>query len=333
MKEKILKSLNKFKLNLDGKTVLTEAASGNYAVTPVIAAKSGATVFALFKESKFGTYDEVLKQIFDLAKELNIRDSIFIIKSYNEIDLSKIDILTNTGFNRPINKIIIDRLSPNCVIPLMWEPWEFRPDELDIDYCAKKGIKVYGTNESDNRLKTMNFIGYIVLYFLLRERRSPYSTSVLILGNKHFSIPIVKILEQNNYTVNYLNKYEKEIVLADYDSIVFAEHLNNQLLLGDNGFVKPKDLNIKHLIIHIAGNINSEKLNCKIIPDKPAKFGYMSFTTDFIDSMALIDLHTAGLKVGEGMLKAKQNGLLNKEFKDFIENNYPALAFENEKYW
>ena len=78
--------------------------------------------------------------------------------------LEDVDILTNTGFLRPINKKLIKALTPKCVIPLMWEPWEFRPEEIDIDACVERGIKVYGTNEADPRLKTMDYIGWIVLF-------------------------------------------------------------------------------------------------------------------------------------------------------------------------
>ena len=50
MISKIKYSLDKFNLNLTGKVVLTEAATGAYSVTPVIAAMAGAKVYALAKE-------------------------------------------------------------------------------------------------------------------------------------------------------------------------------------------------------------------------------------------------------------------------------------------
>ena len=56
----------------------------------------------------------------------------------------------------------------------------------------------------------------------------------------------------------------------------------------------------------------------------------MSYTTDSIDPIAVIDLHTAGLKVAEGMILDNFNKF---KFKQFMESNYPALAFSGEKYW
>lgn len=333
LKSKILKSLKKFDLNLSGKIVLTEAASGNYVVTPILAAIAGAKVYALFKESIYASFNEVKLQIKELADEFKVFDKITIITSYNDIDLSEIDILTNTGFNRPINKQLINKLSPKCVIPLMWEPWEYRSNELDLDACRERGIKVYGTNESDPRLRTMDYIGYIVLSLLLMEKQSPFSSNILVLGDEHFAPPIIRILEKNNYSASYSGDYNERIILNDFNVVVFAEHNNHGLLLGEKGLIKPSELSNNHLLIHIAGNVDVSKVKCKVIPDKPANFGYMSFTTDYIDSMAVIDLHTAGLIVAEGMSKAKENGLVGKMFKNFIESNYPGLAFENQKYW
>lgn len=56
--DKLVKQVQSLNLNLKGKTVLTEAASGAYVVTPLIAAIAGAKVFAYSRTTGFGTaYD------------------------------------------------------------------------------------------------------------------------------------------------------------------------------------------------------------------------------------------------------------------------------------
>ena len=333
LEDKIKKSLIKFKPNLNDKNILTEAATGNYIVTPIIAALSGGNVFALAKNTKYGTVEFIKEQTYALAKKMNLDKQITIIESYNEIDLTKIDILTNTGFNRPITRNIIDKLNPNAVIPLMWEPWEFRPNEIDIEACHKKGIKIYGTNESDYRLQTQLYIGYIVLHFLLANSISPKSGTVLIIGDLHFGKAISTVLKKLEYSFTWNSNYKVGYQEKDYDAIIFAEHQDNTSLVGENGYIKPSQIDKNCLLIHISGNVNFSNIKCKTIPSKPANYGHMSYTADYIDSMAVIDLHCAGLKVAEGMLKANMKNLEKKEYKDFMESNYPALSFENEKYW
>jgi hypothetical protein len=333
MQNKIINSIKKFNLSLENKNILTEAASGNYVVTSIIAALAGANVTAIAKHSKYASIEKVKNQTYKLAKKFNIEHKINIIESIDSVNLSNFDIVTNTGFVRPIDKKMIDKLSSKCVIPLMWEPWEFRSDDLNLNYCIKKDIKVYGTNESDDRLKTMSYIGYIVLHFLLDEKRTPFSSNILLLGNENFTTPIINILENNKYKYKYITDYNQDIELSNYNVIVIAEHSDNVLLVGDNGFIKSAQLSADKLIIHICGNVDFSNIKCNFIPENPSKFGYMSFTTDYIDSQAVIDLHTAGLKVAEGMLYCNMQNYKKEEYKNHMEQNYNALAFNDERYW
>ena len=82
-------------------------------------------------------------------------------------------------------------------------------------------------------------------------------------------------------------------------------------------------------------NINLDSIknsSLKIFPNIIAPPKWMSLTTDFVGPKPVIDLHAAGLKVSEGMLKAKLLGLNDDDFKIYMESNYPALAFETEDY-
>ncbi len=333
MVEKIQASIKKFNLNLEKKIVLTEAASGNYVVTSVIAALAGAIVYAVVRESRYASIIEVKKQTYNLATKFGVEDKITIFDDKQEIDFKSIDIITNTGFVRPINEDMIQKLSTKCVIALMWEPWEYREEDLNIEACARRGIKVYGTNERDKKLRTMHYLGYIVLNFLLNEKKSPFSANILLLGNRYFCEPIIQILKQNNYKYTYVSEYKNKINIENFDSIVIAEHEKDTLLIGKDALISNQQLETKKTIIHICGNVDFSDVKYKTIPKNPADFGYMSFTTDYIDSQAVIDLHTAGLKVAEGMLNANEKGFDKVTYKNFIEKNYYGKAFDEKRYW
>lgn len=333
MFNKIKDSIEKFDLNLNGLNVLTEASSGNYVVTPIIAAIAGANVTAITQPSKYASISEVKEQTLSLAKKFHVEDKITIVENKKNISYEIFDVVTNTGFVRPINKDVIELLSPTCVIPLMWEPWEYREEDLDLNACADKGIKVYGTNESDVRLQTMSYIGYIALKFLLDDKKSPFSANILLLGNIQFAQPIINVLKQNNYKYDYISDYEQTIDIKQYNTLILAENANNKLLIGNDGFIENCKLAEDVLIIHICGNVDFSGVPCKTIPKNPAKYGYMSFTTDYIDNKAVIDLHTAGLKVAEGMIKANKKNIMRKEYKHYMQTYYPALAFDEERYW
>ena len=334
IENKIISSIKKFKLDLKGKIVLTEAATGNYVVTPVIAALSGATVFALTKNSKYGSTEYVRDQTYKLAKKAGVSSRINIINNIDDIDLEEIDILTNTGFLRPINRKKIKRLSPRCVIPLMWEPWEYRSADLDIEACLERGIKVYGTNESHKYLRTLEYIGYVTLYLLLDNKLSPKSSHILLIGCKRFVEPVSKILRLNNYTTSEITDYTRPASVDEADAIIVLEHERKNLIIGNtDAFIKVSSIRNDQMVIHICGNVSFKGAKFRYVPEKPKPFGYMSFTADYIDIQAVIDLHTAGLKVAEGMLKANKLFLSGKDYKVFMETNYPALSFDEPKFW
>jgi hypothetical protein len=58
--EKLLKQVKALNLDLKGKVVLTEAASGAYVVTPIVAAIAGAKVYAYCKDTAYGTVEEIV---------------------------------------------------------------------------------------------------------------------------------------------------------------------------------------------------------------------------------------------------------------------------------
>jgi len=332
---KIKNAIQKFELDLNGKTVLTEAATGNYVVTPVIAALSGATVYAYTKSSRFGSVDEVKHQTNVLAESLGVADRIQIYESLDHVDFSDIDVLTNTGFLRPINHNLINKLPKKCVLTLMWEPWEFRPDEIDLGACLEAGIKVYGTHEDDIRLRTKDYIGFTVLKLLLDNGNLPVNSNILVLGSASFTDYITPLLKKNGYECQVHNDYSKAIDPSPFTLIVTAEHEQNQLLIGSSGnaFLKNNQLSNIETILHISGNVDFTGSKYNHLPDNPAPYGYMSFTADFVSEQAVIDLHTAGLKVAEGMLEANTKGFTGMEYKSFMETHYPALAFDDERYW
>lgn len=334
--EQILDSHHKFDVNLEGKKVLTEAASGNYVCTSLLSALAGADVFAIVKDSKFGSILHVRNEVILTAKKLMIENHISIVESLDQIDLGDLDVITNTGFVRPINKTLIDCLKPSCVISLMWEPWEYRPLELDLNYAVSKGIKVYGTNESDPRLHTMTYIGLIVLKFLLLEKRTPNNSNIILIGSQKFISIIHSVLKNKNFEVsNYETRNFSQIDISKYDIIVVSEIVSDKLIIGNSpdALIATTTIRKDQLVIHISGNVDFKDLPCKHYPEKPAPINHMSYTTDFVDPRAVFDLHAAGLKVAEGMLESKRRDLNGFEFKKFMETNYPAQAFESKKYW
>src|SRR5450755_3334583 len=96
--DKLIRQVNALQLNLKGKTVLTEAASGAYIVTPVLAAIAGAKVFAFSKTTRYGKVEEVFastKELADTFKEFPL--DIHFVNSINSAIVAEADMITNAG--------------------------------------------------------------------------------------------------------------------------------------------------------------------------------------------------------------------------------------------
>ena len=334
MINKIKHSLEKFNLNLNNKVVLTEASTGVYSCTPIIADLAGAKkVYAIAKETTYGTFKDIEENFESYFKNYS-ESNIQIIKSLDEIE-DKVDIVTNSGFVRPIGEELLKHIDSKSVITLMYEPWEFRSSDIDIELMYKNSIKVYGTNEHDSRLLTMDYIGITVLYLLLDYKISHFSKNkILILGSEEFTEPIERVLKQNSYDVYVVNSYDDDFIDYDIDIFIIAEHKNKKYIIGDDkAYIDKNKLNKDKKVIHICGNVDFENVFFSHKPKEPKPFGFMSYRTDFIDSQALIDLQTGSLLVSQGMLRAEELGLKGVEYKEFVEKNYCGLSFEDKRYW
>lgn len=320
-------AIKTFQLDLSGLTVLTEAASGYYVLTPLIAALAGAKkVYALTKDSNYGQANLICKNTINLAEKWNIADKIEILFSREDEKIGLADIVTNLGFVRPLDAPFLNKLKSTVVIPLMFETWEYRSEDLDLEECYRLNIPVLGTNEKHPDLQIFKYVGHLALKLLFELDIEVFSSQIIVVGGGEFGLATVNSLQSAGAKVTQI-EIEKDQSLADekihqiiseYDAIVIIEHQNKDLIIGENGQItvqKFKQLNPGIVLVHIAGNVNQFELELNDISFRPSHIrqaGYMSVATDYLGAKPLIDLHTAGLKVGEVMAHHSQTGKTGK---------------------
>ncbi len=341
-------AIDTYNLDLSGLTVLTEAASGNYVVTPLIAALAGSDrVFAITQDSKYGKAVDIRTFTLELAQRWGVEDRIEVISDKSPSILSQVDIVTNLGFVRPVDKNMIAHLKPTAVLPLMWETWEFREADVDLSECRRAGITVLGTNEREPRLDLFTYVGYLALKLAFELEIEVYRSKVVVVGSGVFGESSVSVFGKLEVDVKYIdlsasdNSLETKSAkstLRDADLVVLVEHHSPVCLIGSEGQITVEELLIlnPHLsIVHIAGNINREEIdNAAIpcIPQKSAAPGHMSVTTDYLGPKPVIALHSAGLKVGEAMARARLAGLDPIEAEKKVLRDLPlAMGFNTSR--
>ena len=337
-------AIDTYDLDLSGLTVFTEAASGNYVVTPLIAALAGSVqVFAITRDSIYGKAVDVREFTLELAQKWGIGNRIEVVSDKTPSILSQVDIVTNLGFVRPIDKEVIAHLKPTAVLPLMWETWEFREADLDLAECRRLGIMVLGTNERTVELDFFTYVGYLAVKLAFELEIEIYRSKVVVVGSGPFGESCVETFDKLEAKLKYidlsagdsLDTESAKFTLRDTDLVVLVEHRNSVCLIGSEGQMTVNELLAlsPHVsIVHVAGNINREEIDNAAIPCLPQKSaapGYMSVTTDYLGPKPVIALHTAGLKVGEAMARTRLAGLNPIEAEKKVLHDLPfAMGFD-----
>src|SRR5579859_4071324 len=200
-------SIQRCKLDLRGSVVLTEAATGPYVVTPILAAMAGAErVFALTRATRHGTVEEVRDETLSLARLEGVEERVLVLTERDPSLFASADIVTNSGHVRPIGPELLGRMKDTAVIALMYEAWEFRPEDLDLAACARYGIVVGGTNERHPDIDVFSYLGILTVKLLLDAGVAVYGGSVLLLCDNPFGSFIERGLRGAGATVDLLDR-------------------------------------------------------------------------------------------------------------------------------
>jgi hypothetical protein len=328
---KIQNIINNLDLDLHGLTLLTELASGPYLYNVILSLMAGAKVVCVGKDSHYGDFQTVKKELKLLTSKKELENIVICENSCPENLLASVDIVSNSGLLRPINKSIINKLKKTCVVALMWEVWEYRDADLDLDCCQKNKIPVIGTNENFPEIKMFGYNIFILFKLLFELDLEIYNNKLAIIGSGPTCDPIIKGLKklkcsfiwvsdnlQEDVYCNYEN-IEKLLELDYLDAVVFIDHSNPKELVGSKSNISFNDLESRFpdlKVGHICGNIDVENLkqsSLNYFPKEIIPFGYMSYQAYHLGAQPVLELFAAGLKVGEIAARARLSGATIEE--------------------
>lgn len=341
--------IDDFALDLSGLSVYTEAATGAYLYTPILAAVAGADrVYALTRDSRYGRKEEVERLTREAAEAWGVADRLTVAFDKRREDVAAADIVTNSGFVRPIDARMVSWMKPTAVVPLMWETWEFRAEQLDLGACRDRGILVLGTHEGNPPLSMYEYGGFFGMKLLFELGLEGYKTRVIVLGgapglgramNTHFAAVGMDVAwfaddapEARPYDT--LPDFFRERG-ARYDAIIVAEHAIERRLLGEGGLVTYDEIHALNAGVRIgviSGDVDREGLAESGIAYHPRvlqPFGSMSYQAGDLGPLPVIELYAGGLKVGEVMARARLRGLSVDEARRYTLEHAPAMDFEN----
>ena len=328
-------------LDLTNLVVFTETASKNYVVTPTIAAMAGAKVYAIISDSQYGKAKDVEEFTYNFAEFCGVRDKIEVVFEKKKEIVSQANVVTNLGFVRPIDKNFVEMMNEKAVIPYMCEAWEYREGDVDIKTCKSKNIPVMATNEDYLGFEVFDFCGNLCIKMLFELQIEVYKSKIVVVSGDKFGKVIEKYLKAMGADVYLIGNVKSEVnrrYLEDSDALVVADYTNNDVFVGAEGAQISANelikLSRKISVIQFAGDVDIgelDKYNIPFFPQKRIGKFRMGMTLAELGPKPVIDLHCAGLKVGEVMARARLNGKSVEEAKMMALKYSPAQDFSLEQ--
>jgi hypothetical protein len=311
----IRESIITLDLDLANKVVLTEVGSANYCYIPLIPLLAGADkVYAWTRDSAYGKAQDIMSRCYDLAKELNCNTGLTISEVKNLDHVAEADIITNSGFIRPLDSTFLRSVKLDVAIPLMYEAWEIREDDIDISYCKENGIKVAGTWEDHPGLQVFKNVGPLCIKLCMEAGFEIFCNRIIVWSNDHFGEEAEKAFNalnaQNVIVTTEVAEVYKNAADTDFIFICDYDEKRNYFHGEDAVFSLERinKLNPTIGVVHLYGEINSEALRTNgitVYPDKEGRPLVMSETLSYLGMKPFIKLQVGGFKVGQELLEKR----------------------------
>lgn len=328
--DKLVRRVQSLGLDLKGKVVLTEAATGPYVVTPILAALAGAKVYAFSKSTVYGSVRQVIRITREVYMPYRPDLDIHFIDQLTPEIIHQADVITNSGHLRPLNRQLLQHARDSVVIPLMYEAWEWRSQDMDMDYIRERGFRVGATNERHEEVDVFSYLGDMAVKQIFDAGLCLNNNTFILVCNNDFGPYIARgvsrlcrklgvidlPLNRKNYLdlpVEWLGDFPDLTIPAAYrdaEAVIFTAYPFDLTWLGNDSPLSPYALKkgLSHpMILRYAGDVDAEflgRLGIRCFP-RDVRSGHMGILPSEIGYDAIIRLQAGGLKVAEGLLAGR----------------------------
>jgi hypothetical protein len=326
---KIADAVDDLALDLRGRTVLTEAATGPYVVTVLLALAAGAKVYAFGRDTRYGTADDAVRETRAAmaAAGLEDRDVTFVDRLTPEV-IGAADVITNSGHLRPLDEQLLRHARRSAVIPLMYEAWEWRDGDVDLGYARRRGLAVGATNERHPCVDVFGYLGDMALKQLFDAGVCPYRNRLVLLANNDFGPYIAKTLgkvcaglavvapdaHEERYAalegVEWVGGFPRVRVPEEFraaEAVVFTAYPFDDEWIGQGGPIDVTEITAafdQPLLLRYAGDVDVTALDSHGVRYFPphVSSGHMGVLPSAIGIDPVIRLQAGGLKSAEALL-------------------------------
>jgi len=307
---RIESAIKRFELDLAGRIVLTEAATGYYRVTPILAAMAGADrVIAVAKSSRFGSRQLAKKQVARLAELAGVSSRVEPTFRVARDVCHGADIITNLGSVRPIDEDFISRLGVGAVVSLMFDARDARPADIDTAALRRAAIPLCAVDE--DAIGLFRWTGQRIAWWLTELGLEIVDSRIIVWGGDPRARQCAQWLRGAGAVVERVDRTPKRSLLDKLDALVL---MTPGARVTASSRVTPRILAAHGrgvAILECAGEVDREECaasNLPVYPPLPPSAGHVGRTIGEILYAPVIELHAAGLRVAQAMSDARCRG-------------------------
>ena len=281
-------AVERMRIDLAGMRVLTEAATGPFASTALIAALGCADeVVAVTRNSPWGTASEAIGAVRRLVQHSGIEARIRFHEGDARDVAAGCDVVTNLGFVRPIDRATVEALGANAAVALMWEPWEFRAGEIDLAALRERGVPIIATAETHADVRTFDYLGPTVARLLLDGGIEVMRSHLLVLGSDPFGHAVASWLAAAGAVVARADAESWVSAIVDapvpFDALIVVEHRDHGSIVdARHGAALDVMRRSGAPIVRVCGAVDHGVLRAHhvaLLPDVDIEAGFMAVTT------------------------------------------------------
>jgi len=197
---------------------------------------------------------------------------------------------------------LIDLLPDHAIVALMFEAWEFRPEDLDLEACVRRGIRVVGVNERHPAIDVFSFLGPLCVNQLHECGVAVYGNRIALLCNNPFAQSMFRGLEAGGASIEAFSNVGA-LFRDDWDAIVVAMRPASSPRIckvdaSHISFVAPAGTPL----VQFWGDIDRPAAlahGLNVWPPREPGKGHMGVFLSDIGPEPIVKLQTGGLKAAE----------------------------------
>ncbi|MFL6127505.1 MAG: hypothetical protein ACJ73E_00375 [Mycobacteriales bacterium] len=299
-------------VDLSGLTVLTEAATGPYVLTPVLAALGrAARVHAVTRATRHGTVEEVRRRTAELAALAGVADRIEVRTGLTPELAATADVVTNSGHLRPLDARLAGWLRPDAVVPLMFEAWEIDLGRDDVDLAAlrNRGIRFAGTNERNPAVGVFGFLGPMAVRLLTDAAVAVHGSRIGLLCDNPFRDFLLDGLTAAGATVQPGERLSDLELAEDTDAVLVALRPTGAPVLSDADVHRVAAEAPTAVLAQFWGDLPRQRCADAGVPVVPAAApqpGHMGVLPSAVGPEPVVRLQAGGLRVAAVLRKPRE---------------------------